>query len=286
MARAVKKVREREERRRRSGQEKNTPLTYIDPFDLVESPPLSSISKAIYYTYIKKMGSNRGGGMDDTTIINEEQSKEICDDLNKKHLNVLTAHVAGKQSTNVTPTQINAKKLSANTLTISFVGCEGTMCALSSVDISFNPPIKSAADAVHRIIQEGKTAMEPHCLWLVTEPLPLLIMIVVAALGYATLVLKETGLQNVVEASPLLIQKTISVLFGSFFFTVVRASFYFSIFAHTAEAVYVATMLRVKANLGYLACMKWFVLICCVGYPVTSKAMKFIGQQPKDDKLE
>jgi hypothetical protein len=228
------------------------------------------------------MGSNRGG-MDDTIIINEEQSKEICDDLNKNHLNVLTALVTGKQSTNVTPTQINAKKLSANTLTISFVACEGTMCALNSVEISFNPPLKSAADAVHRIIQEGKKEMEPHFSWLITEPLPLLIMVVVVALGYATLVLEEAGLQTIVEASPF--QKTISVLFGSFFFVVVRASFYFSIFAHTAEAVYVATMLRVKANIGYLTCMKWFVLICCVGYPVTSKAMKFIGQ-PKGDKLD
>ena len=52
MARAVKKVREREEE---EVAKKKTPLyTYIDPFDLVESPPLSSISKAIYYTYIKK----------------------------------------------------------------------------------------------------------------------------------------------------------------------------------------------------------------------------------------
>ena len=229
------------------------------------------------------MSSNRGG-MDGTIIINEEQSKEICDDLNKMHINVLTALVTGKQSTNVTPTQINAKKLSANTLTISFVECEGTMCAMNSVGISFNPPIKSAADAVHRIIQEGKIAMEPHFLWLVTEPLPLLIMIIIVALGYATLVLKEAGLQTIVEASPLPIQKTISVLFGSFFFVVVRASFYFSIFAHAAEAVYVTTMLRVKADLGYLACVKWFVLICCVGYPVTSKAIKFIGQ--KGNKLD
>lgn len=231
------------------------------------------------------MGPNKGEEIDGTIIINEEQSKEICDDLNKKHLNVLTALVAGKQSTNVTPTQINAKKISANTLTISFVQCEGTMCALNSVDISFNPPIKSAADAFHRIFQEGKIAMEPHFSWLITESLPLLIMVVVVALGYATLVLGEAGLQNVVEASPLLIQKTISVLFGSFFFVVVRASFYFSIFAHTAEAVYVATMLRTKANLGCLACIKWFVLICSVGYPVTSKAIKFIAQ-PKDGKLE
>ena len=229
------------------------------------------------------MGSNRGG-MDGTIIINEEQSKEICDDLNKNHLNVLTALVAGKQSTNVTPTQINAKKISANTLTISFVACEGTMCALNSVEISFNPPI-SAADAVHRIIQEGKAKMEPRFSWLITEPLPLLIMVVVVALGYATLVLEEACVQTIFEASPLLIQKTISVLFGSFFFVVVRASFYFSIFAHTAEAVYVATMLRVKANLRYFACIKWFVLICCVGYPVTSKAIKFIGH-PKDGKLE
>ena len=98
------------------------------------------------------------------------------------------------------------------------------------------------------------------------------------------MVLKEAGLQTIVEASPLLIQKTISVLFGSFFFVVVRASFYFSIFAHAAEAVYVTTMLRVKADLGYLACVKWFVLICCVGYPVTSKAIKFIGQ--KGNKLD
>eukprot|EP00986_Skeletonema_menzelii_P000901 scaffold255_cov142-Skeletonema_menzelii.AAC.13 len=220
-----------------------------------------------------------------SSIINDERSNDICHVLNQGP-NILVALVVANQSTkNATPTQVNAHKVTANALTISYVECQGIMCALNSLDVSFNPPIKSADDAIDRIIADGKNAMEAQCVWLVTEPLPLLILIVTATLGYATLALGEDGLQTAIETLPLVGQKIISTIFKSYFFAMVRASFYFAIIAHAAEAIFIAVMLRLRAKLGYLACLKWFVLTSCVGYPLTKKAMLYTNQ-PKEDKLD
>jgi hypothetical protein len=216
-----------------------------------------------------------------SSTINEERSNDICNVLNKKYPNILVALVVAK---NATPTQVTARKISTNTLTISYVECQGTMCTLNSVDISFNPPIKSANDAIDRIVRDGKRAMEAQCAWLVTEPLPLLILIVTSVLGYATLGLGEDGLQSAID-SVSLVGQIISTIFGSYFFIVVRASFYFAVVAHAAEAIYIAIMLRTRATLGYLACLKWFALISCVGYPMTKKALMFTNQ-PIEDKLD
>ncbi len=214
-----------------------------------------------------------------------DSSSVIIKDLNEKHPNTLVALVVAKTKNGATPTQTNARKITADALTISYVECEGTMCALNSVDISFNPPIKSGDDAIDRIVTDGKIAMEAQCTWLVTEPLPLLILTVTAALGYATLVLGEDGVQGAIESMPLVGQNIINTIFGSYFYGVVRASFYFAIAAHAAEAIYVAIMLRKRASLGYLACFKWFALICCVGYPLTKKALMYTNK-PKEDKLD
>lgn len=225
------------------------------------------------------------GDRDSTIIIDDERSNDICHALNKTP-NILAALVVANQSTkNATPTQVKARKISENSLTISYVECQGTMCALNSLDVSFNPPIKSADDAIDRVVTDGKTAMEAQCLWLITEPLPLLILIVTSALGYATLVLGEDGLQTAIESLPSVLQKIMFSMFGSYFFVVVQASFYFAIIAHALEALYIAVMLRMRAKLGCLACLKWFVLISCVGYPLTKKAMLF-SNQPKEDKLD
>lgn len=217
--------------------------------------------------------------------MDSDSSSSIIKNLNEKHLNTLVALVVANTKNGSTPTQINARKITANTLTISYVECEGTMCALNSVDISFNPPIKSADDAIDRIVTDGKIAMEAQCMWLVTEPLPLLILTVTAALGYATLVLGEDGLQSAIESLPPVGETIISTIFGSYFFGVVRASFYFAIVAHAAEAIYIAIMLRKRASLGCLTCLKWFALICCVGYPLTKKAMLYTNK-PREDKLD
>ena len=225
-----------------------------------------------------------GDGDSTTIIINDERSNDICHALNKTP-NILVALVVANQSNkNATPTQVKARKISANALTISYVECQGTMCALNSLDVSFNPPIKSADDAIDRVVTDGKTAMKAQCLWLITEPLPLLILIVTSALGYATLVLGEDGLQTAIESLPL-VGQIISAIFGNYFFTAVQVSFHFAIIAHALEAVYIAIMLRMRAKLGLLTCLKWFLLISCVGYPLTKKAMLY-SNQPKEDKLD
>lgn len=223
----------------------------------------------------------------DSTTINEEQSNDISNALNKKYPNILVALVVANRTTkHAALTQVTARKISANTLTISYVECQGNMCNLNSVDLSFSPPIKSANnnDAIERIVKDGKRAMEAQFVWLVTEPLPLLILIVTSLLGYATLLLGEDGLQKAMDSVPI-VGQIISTFLGSYYFIVVRASFYFAIVAHAAEAIYIAIMLRTRANLGYLACLKWFALICCVGYPMTKKALMFTSQ-PKENKLD
>ena len=113
--------------------------------------------------------------------------------------------------------------------------------------------------------------------WLLTEPLPLLILLIMIIFGYITIILKLDGLRSTMDGIPLASKFIISI-FGSVdgFYTAVLASFYFSIFAHVSEAVYVTYKLKTKFNLPGAIVTGWLVLVSCVGYPITCKALDFI----------
>lgn len=112
--------------------------------------------------------------------------------------------------------------------------------------------------------------------WLLA-PLSLLILIIMAIFGYITIILKLDGLRSAIKDFPLVL-KCVTATFGSVdgFYNAVIVSFCFSIFAHVSEATYVAHKLKTKFDLSCTVVTGWFVLVSCVGYPITCKALDFI----------
>jgi len=148
---------------------------------------------------------------------------------------------------------------------------------MQSVDVPFRPPLETDADAFSRLLSLGAKAMEAKWSWIVSEPICLTIVLVTLALGYTTLILGEDGLQTKINTVPvaadlmLFVFRSVRVLYRACVY-----SFYFAIVAHALEGVYVAHQIRTVLKRGISDSLKWFLVISCVGYPVTMKGMEFI----------
>lgn len=95
--------------------------------------------------------------------------------------------------------------------------------------------------------------------------------------GYVTFVLKHDGLQDTLRDVPMALQ-ILKSIFGSTetFYLAVKGSWYFAVFLHVLEAFYVACKFKTRFNLPVVALLNWFILVSCVGYPITSKGLEFI----------
>jgi hypothetical protein len=135
------------------------------------------------------------------------------------------------------------------------------------------------------MLQLSVKAMTPKWLWLLTEPAPLLVSIVMLLLGYVSFVMGNDELQSAVQRAPVT-SKILTAIFGSVgtFYSAIRASFYLAVCLHTLEAFYVAFKMKTKFNLPVVSISNWFLLVCCVGYPVTSKALGYIKIDDEQNK--
>jgi hypothetical protein len=57
----------------------------------------------------------------------------------------------------------------------------------------------------------------------------------------------------------------------------------FAVVAHVAEAVYVAYQCRTTLKLPSHVTLKWFIIVCCAGYPVLIRFMNIISTDSKKD---
>lgn len=71
--------------------------------------------------------------------------------------------------------------------------------------------------------------------------------------------------------------------FASTFQNLCRYAWYFAIVAHALEALIVAYQCTVRFKLPKLMTLKWFVLGCSVGYPITGRVFDLVGA---DNKLK
>lgn len=214
----------------------------------------------------------------------EQQSKEICEALNNQHataLHALALTHAQQYSQNIKVSYVKLSSICCDGFKLSYVECEDSMCKMVSADLAFTSPLRSVDDAIPMILKEGHKAFAPQRHWLVSEPMSLVILFLMAALGFVTLIGGEACLKNLMELFPLLKK------FGSTkkLFWVVKSAFYSAIAAHVLEAVYVAHEFKKRLNLNNKAIMEWFLMISCVGYPVTKKGLELI-QVAKDQKSE
>ena len=106
----------------------------------------------------------------------------------------------------------------------------------------------------------------PQIKWLVTDPISLIIIVACSTLA----ILHYTGMAN--NLPPFIDAKAVS-----FFW-------YFSVVVHVFEAIYVAYLCRTKANLSAGITMKWFVFVCCTGWPMASRFMNLIQDEKEKKK--
>lgn len=135
----------------------------------------------------------------------------------------------------------------------------------------------SVNDAPSRLLVESRKAMAARWSWLYSEPLTLFVLVVMLVLGYITFILDQDGLQFAIDNTPLA-SKLLTWTFGSVgvFYSAVSGSFYVAVWLHVLEASYVAVKLYTKLKLPVAAAVNWFLLVSCVGYPITRKALEFI----------
>ena len=135
----------------------------------------------------------------------------------------------------------------------------------------------SVSDARVRILKESQKAMAPQYIWLLIDPLALLVLSIMLIFGHISFTLQRDGLQSAIDNIPLM-PKLVTSIFGSVgaLYSAVLASFYFAVVVHVLEAGYASYKLKTHFNLPDETVANWFVLISCVGYPITSKALEFI----------
>lgn len=179
------------------------------------------------------------------------------------------------------------KSISLSGYDLSFVLCSGEVCEMKNITIPFNPPLESSKEAKARIIEDHYKAFDPKASWIVTEPLTFLIFITCLSLAYATHVLKEDGIVALLGESPYFIQDIVDKLFCCWytFASTVQNLWFFTIAAHLIEGMIVAYQSKVQLKLRNNTTVKWFLLGCCVGYPITGKMFHFAAID-KEFKLE
>ena len=62
----------------------------------------------------------------------------------------------------------------------------------------------------------------------------------------------------------------------------VRYSWYFAVVAHGVEAIYVAYLSHTKLKLSVGITMKWFLLVCCTGFPFTTRFMPLVNGEKEE----
>jgi len=168
---------------------------------------------------------------------------------------------------------------------ISVTLCRGDLCETKKSFYNFNPPLKSIDELNGRMMSDVRSrACTPNPLWLVTDPLALLILIFCGLLAYGTYIGVEDMTDAFVQAPRL--ERTISAIFGTprTFSYLICASFWFSIVAHGFEAVVALHYATRSLKLGIGPASLWGIMIFLVGYPIFSRLQELVSIEHKHAK--
>ena len=237
----------------------------------------------------EKVGTTRPTAPADGDGITPATSDRICSHMNEDHASTCHAIVleslSAHQSQRCSVKNARMKSIDLTGYSLTFVLCDGSSCSMESVRIPFDPPLKSAAEARTRLVLAHRRALSPKVAWLVIDPVMRTIFGVCILLGTGTFIGRE-DLTALVDVTPWA-HSLVQTFFGSssFFARCVIWSWYFSLAAHTIEAVYTAYLCKTKLKLGTLTTMKWFLLNVVVGFPIMRKVTEFVSVD-RDAKLK
>ena len=209
-----------------------------------------------------------------------ETSARICAHMNDDHAATIHAMVMSNLShREVATCKIQNAKMTSVSIkgyTISYILCNGELCEMKNCSMSFDPPLTSAAEVRPRLIEDHHRALIPKFAWLITDPIMRTLLGVCLLLGAGT-ALGEEELVTRINNTPWAIS-IVRYLFGTStrFVKLVIGAWYFSLIAHTLEAIYTAYLCKTILKMKTGTITKWFVLNVCTGFPIMNKVQELV----------
>jgi len=189
----------------------------------------------------------------------------------------------GTTTTNIK--NCNMTSIDLDEMKISYVTCneqDGTCSRPQESIIAFDPPLKSLGEARSRLVQMHHECLAPRFSWLITEPICQTILLSMSGLGYAHYFvdIPQVLQQDAMISS--IIGSDRGSKWGDSIEYAVKVSWMFGVFAHLAEAVYVAYICKMCLKMSYRNVISWFIMVTLVGYPMTSKVLQFRNVQQRE----
>jgi len=223
--------------------------------------------------------------------ITKEYSEKICSHMNCDHaLSVYAMAISTLSSFEQNKLIVKMAKLtsvSLNDYKLTFVTCNNDgqegLCEMRCRTVPFQPPIDSVTSVRRRLVLEHHRVLAPNFFWIVTDPLMTFLLTSCLALGISTHVIGEIYTIDYLNRISV-ISNLIATVFGSvdFFVRIIRVMWFITIYAHLLEALYATYHLKTKLKMNNVSLFMWFLLISCVGFPVTKKAMKLVNFQNEE----
>ncbi|KAL3758825.1 hypothetical protein ACHAWU_007942 [Discostella pseudostelligera] len=216
-----------------------------------------------------------------TAEISPETSDRICAHMNDDHAATIHAMIMSRLShrEEVTCKIQNAKMISVTMkeYTLSFVLCNGDTCEMKKIAVPFDPPLTTSAEVRPRLIEDHHRALIPKFSWLITDPVMRMLFSACILLGLGT-ALGEEELVTRINEIPWA-RSFVEFILGSStrFVNLVIGAWYFSLIAHTLEAIYTAYLCKTTLKMKPATTMKWFVLNVCTGFPIMNKVQELVA---------
>ena len=219
-------------------------------------------------------------------MISDEEAKKFGKEVTDQH--PLAVYGMAKASTQIgsgytiSSSMVTAVRVDGCELRVTL--CRGDLCEMKQPFYKFSTPLSSTADLGDRMLEIRAKSCAPNPIWLVTDPLAFLILVVCSLLAYGTYI----GVDNMVDAI-LRAPRIESVLVGVFgssrnFANLVVGSFWFSVVAHAFEATITVYYANTVLKLGLLPTSIWAVLVFSVGYPIFNRFQKLAAIEKAHEK--
>ena len=229
------------------------------------------------------------GDTGDAYAISAETCKRVCKHMNEDHgetvyamakrsLQLQQQDPSSSASASTTITDTRLISLDLRKCSIQVVTCSGDVCERRVVEYAFEPPLQSSGQLRTRFKEIHDTVCSPQLHWLVSKPLSLLILITTMAMAYGTYKGGAPFVQECVEEYlpsllPTVVTWTIAQL--------VAPSLYFTVVAHTIEAVWTFAKARSVLKLSWQSSLLWSALIQVVGYPIFTEFVDLVNHVKK-----
>eukprot|EP00980_Cylindrotheca_fusiformis_P028660 scaffold22634_cov123-Cylindrotheca_fusiformis.AAC.7 len=215
--------------------------------------------------------------------ISEDDSKKLAKELTEKYPSTVYGMANGL---GLKITSLKVKKVTNKGCGISLVTCKGDVCEMKQEHYDFHPPLQSASEVFSkRIPRIRDEVLAPKVQWLVTEPLALLILVLVFLTAYGTFILGMDGIVDGLAQAPNL-ENGVTTVFGSAnaFSIAVVGAFWFAFIAHALESLVVIWHSVQTLHLGIVPTSLWAILVLLVGYPIFSKFLTLASVQTQYTK--